>query len=180
MELVSLRCNRDFTSASSYGLGWYKYAIATQWYQFHTTDAWWFSLIIHALIRVKLSHLPIISISACAKLGTVFSMSFSSPSTVDEIHAASGDGLNFYQILWRPTRQANCIILKKIERFRFHALMVSMDCPVASSCRWKDERNCFEHPSDMRWISLLFNSGGMGACRHGSVKCEKENGAVFA
>ena len=27
MELVSLRCNRDFTSASSYGLGWYKYAI---------------------------------------------------------------------------------------------------------------------------------------------------------
>ena len=44
MELVSLRCNRDFTSASSYGLGWYKYAIATQWYQFHTTDAWWFSL----------------------------------------------------------------------------------------------------------------------------------------
>ena len=44
MELVSLRCNRDFTSASSYGLGWYKCAIATQWYQFHTTDAWWFSL----------------------------------------------------------------------------------------------------------------------------------------
>ena len=31
---------------SSYGLGWYKYAIATQWYQFHTTDAMWFSLII--------------------------------------------------------------------------------------------------------------------------------------
>ena len=44
MEQVSLRCNRDFTSASSYGLGWCKYAIATQWYQFHTTDAWWFSL----------------------------------------------------------------------------------------------------------------------------------------
>ena len=42
MEMVSLRCNRDFTSASSYGR--YKYAIATQWYQFHTTDAWWFSL----------------------------------------------------------------------------------------------------------------------------------------
>ena len=44
MELVSLCCNRDFTSASSYGLGWYKYAIASQWYQFHTTDAWWFFL----------------------------------------------------------------------------------------------------------------------------------------
>ena len=44
MELVSLRCNREFISASSYGLGWYKYAIATKWYQFHTTDAWWFSL----------------------------------------------------------------------------------------------------------------------------------------
>ena len=29
MELVSLRFNRDFTS---------KYVIATQWYQFHTTD----------------------------------------------------------------------------------------------------------------------------------------------
>ena len=26
MELASLRCNRDFTSASSYGLGWYKYS----------------------------------------------------------------------------------------------------------------------------------------------------------
>ena len=37
-----------FTSASSYGLGWYEYAIATQWYQFHTTDAWWFSLSIYA------------------------------------------------------------------------------------------------------------------------------------
>ena len=44
MALVSLRFNLDFTSASSYGLGWYKYAVATQWYQFHTTDAWWFSL----------------------------------------------------------------------------------------------------------------------------------------
>ena len=44
MELVSLCCNREFTPASSYWLGWYKYAIATQWYQFHTTDAWWFSL----------------------------------------------------------------------------------------------------------------------------------------
>ena len=44
MELVSLSCHRNFTSASCYGLGWYKYAIATQWYQFHTTDAWWFSL----------------------------------------------------------------------------------------------------------------------------------------
>ena len=54
MELVSLRCNRDFTSASSYGLGWYKYAIATQWYQFHTTDAWWFSLKI-ALVSFSVS-----------------------------------------------------------------------------------------------------------------------------
>ena len=53
MELVSLRCNRDFTSASSYGLGWYKYAIATQWYQFHTTDAWWFSLNITARVKSK-------------------------------------------------------------------------------------------------------------------------------
>ena len=44
MELVSLRCNRNFTSALSYGLGWYKYTITTEWYQFHTTDAWWFSL----------------------------------------------------------------------------------------------------------------------------------------
>ena len=33
-----------FVAIASYGLGWYKYAIATQWYQFHTTDAWWFSL----------------------------------------------------------------------------------------------------------------------------------------
>ena len=44
MELVSVCCNRDFTLASSYGLGWYKYTIATQWYQFDITDAWWFSL----------------------------------------------------------------------------------------------------------------------------------------
>ena len=51
MELVSLRCSRDFTPASSYGLGWYKYAIATQWYQFHTTDAWWFSLNIMAKVK---------------------------------------------------------------------------------------------------------------------------------
>ena len=28
---------------------WYEYAIATQWYQFHTTDAWWFSLNIYGL-----------------------------------------------------------------------------------------------------------------------------------
>ena len=52
MELVSLRCNRDLTSASSYGLGWYKYAIATQWYQFRTTDAGWFSLNIGGLTRI--------------------------------------------------------------------------------------------------------------------------------
>ena len=60
MELVSLRCNRDFTSASSYGLGWYKYAIATQWYQCHTTDAWWFSLMnarIVSLLSFDSNHL---------------------------------------------------------------------------------------------------------------------------
>ena len=38
MELVSLSCNRVFVSAESYGLGWCKIAIATKWYQFHTTD----------------------------------------------------------------------------------------------------------------------------------------------
>ena len=43
MELASLRCYRDLTPALSYGLGWYKYAIATKWYQFYTTDAWLFS-----------------------------------------------------------------------------------------------------------------------------------------
>ena len=43
MGLVSLHYNRDFISVSSNGLGWYKYAITTQWYQFHTSDAWWSS-----------------------------------------------------------------------------------------------------------------------------------------
>ena len=38
MELVSLSCNRVFISAESVGLGWCKIAIATKWYQFHTTD----------------------------------------------------------------------------------------------------------------------------------------------
>ena len=66
MELVSLRCNRDFTSASSYGLGWYKYAIATQWYQFHTTDAWWFSLIPRPWIWASYQ---IRNISGCACTG---------------------------------------------------------------------------------------------------------------
>ena len=73
MEPVSLRCNNELTSASSYGLGWYKYAIATQWYQFHTTDVWWFSLNIktfYVLFRVtneknisrkKSGKIPIVS-----------------------------------------------------------------------------------------------------------------------
>ena len=51
MELVSLRCNRELTPASSYGLGWYKYAIATQWYQFHTTHSWWSPLNIYINIQ---------------------------------------------------------------------------------------------------------------------------------
>ena len=38
MELVSLSCNRVFISAESVGRGWCKIAIATKWYQFHTTD----------------------------------------------------------------------------------------------------------------------------------------------
>ena len=38
MELVSLSCNRVFISAESVGRGWCKFAIATKWYQFHTTD----------------------------------------------------------------------------------------------------------------------------------------------
>ena len=38
MELVSLSCNRVFISAESVGLGWCRIAIATKWYQFHTTD----------------------------------------------------------------------------------------------------------------------------------------------
>ena len=37
MELVSLSCNRVFISAESVGRGWCKIAIATKWYQFHTT-----------------------------------------------------------------------------------------------------------------------------------------------
>ena len=39
MELVSLSCNRVFISAESVERGWCKIAIATKWYQFHTTDA---------------------------------------------------------------------------------------------------------------------------------------------
>ena len=38
MELVSLSCNSVFISAVSVGRGWCKIAIATKWYQFHTTD----------------------------------------------------------------------------------------------------------------------------------------------
>ena len=38
MELVSLSCNRVFISAESVGRGWCILAIATKWYQFHTTD----------------------------------------------------------------------------------------------------------------------------------------------
>ena len=38
MELVSLSYNRVFISAESVGRGWCKIAIATKWYQFHTTD----------------------------------------------------------------------------------------------------------------------------------------------
>ena len=38
MELVSLSWNRVFISAESVGRGWCKIAIATKWYQFHTTD----------------------------------------------------------------------------------------------------------------------------------------------
>ena len=38
MELVSLSCNSVFISAESVGRGWCKIAIATKWYQFHTTD----------------------------------------------------------------------------------------------------------------------------------------------
>ena len=38
MELVSLSCNRVLISAESLGRGWCKTAIATKWYQFHTTD----------------------------------------------------------------------------------------------------------------------------------------------
>ena len=37
MKIFEKFCNRESASASSYGLGWYKYAIATQWYQLHTT-----------------------------------------------------------------------------------------------------------------------------------------------
>ena len=42
MELVSLSCNRVFISAESVGRGWCKIAIATKWYQFHTTDKYGF------------------------------------------------------------------------------------------------------------------------------------------
>ena len=38
MELVLLSCNRVFISAESAGRGWCIIAIATKWYQFHTTD----------------------------------------------------------------------------------------------------------------------------------------------
>ena len=42
MELVSLSCNRVFISAESIGRSWCKIAIATKWYQFHTTDKFGF------------------------------------------------------------------------------------------------------------------------------------------
>ena len=38
MELVSLSRNRIFISSDSIGRGWCKIAIATKWYQLHTTD----------------------------------------------------------------------------------------------------------------------------------------------
>ena len=89
MELVSLRCNRDFTSASSYGLGWYKYAIATQWYQFHTTDAWWFSLNIWKIwcnLRSKLFFSQVVCYINFFTLALMLFFALWSKSSVGQLH----------------------------------------------------------------------------------------------
>ena len=39
-EQVSLGYSHYVTSTSPYGLNWYQHMIATQWYQFHTTEVW--------------------------------------------------------------------------------------------------------------------------------------------
>ena len=55
MELVSLRCDREFTPSESIGLGWYRYAIATQWFQFHTTNAWSFKINLEICFNIMIS-----------------------------------------------------------------------------------------------------------------------------
>ena len=114
------------------------------------------NLSLAAEVKCDRSNISIVLISACAKLGTVFTLSFSSSSTIEEIHADSADGVNFLQMRWRPTRQTNRIILKKIERFAFHAVVVSADSPGGLTCRWRDEHNIFDYALDNRWNSLSF------------------------
>ena len=55
--LVSLRCYRDFTSASSCA---YSYRSVTKWYQFHIIDAWWFSLRVESSVK---THIWIVRLS---------------------------------------------------------------------------------------------------------------------
>ena len=85
MELVSMSCNRVFISAESVGRGWCKFAIATKWYQFHTTDKCGFLLmpwIIDQYTIVRYTKLVNKSWTAIAKVITFLIM-----TTLCNIHS---------------------------------------------------------------------------------------------
>ena len=112
-------------------------------------------------------------------------MSIASTSGIEEVQAASGDGLKFFQMYWRPTRQENRDILDKVERCGFHAIMLTMDSHATlKNCRWRDKRNRFVFPPHIRYVNQCCSPtkmyayawfwGALGASKQGS----KPNGDV--
>ena len=55
MELASLRCNRDLTWASSYGLGWYKYAKEAHFSIMRLTNPSHYSPIFTSILQYRLT-----------------------------------------------------------------------------------------------------------------------------
>lgn len=69
------------------------------------------------------------SATAAAKEGVPYIMSTASSTTIEDVAAANGDGVRFFQLYW-PQRDHDDITISMLERAResgFVALVVTLD-----------------------------------------------------
>ena len=95
-------------------------------------------------------------IVAAARLGSVYTVSISATTSIEDICASAPDGRYFQQIYWPGSRQATRALAERAEQAGCIALVLTVDVPGTPSCRWKDMRNQFSIPSSLTWVTLFW------------------------
>lgn len=101
---------------------------------------------------------------AAAKENVVFIMSTLSTSSIEEVAAATGDSVKWFQLYIYKDRKLTETIVRRAENAGFRALVLTIDAPVFG-LRRADKRNKFTLPTHLTLANFsdsVISEGGSG------------------